>query len=210
MDPDIDYVLKFIIIGDACVGKSSIMLRFTDRYFPNAYETTIGVGYGASNMTIDNKHCKIVIWDTAGQERYRAVTSSYYKDTCCAILVYDITELESFHSIGKWMVDVRNMSNNHVMVLVGNKSDLMHKRIVSYEEGQQFAKQHNMIFLETSAKSGNSIDQIFTEAAERVVKNIINVRTDINFTRSGVMIIDKNKRKVIKGIKTNNDSSNCC
>lgn len=220
---DIEYVIKFIIIGDVYVGKSSIMARFVDKHIPRTgstfgntelmlgrtYETTIGVGYGTQNIFIDDKNIKIVIWDTAGQERYKSVTCSYYRAASCAVLVYDITDRKSFHSINKWLTDVRTLADNPVIVLVGNKTDINEQRAVSFDEGQLFAKQNDMLFLETSSKSGDNIDSIFIEATRNVVKNSNN--SNLN---SGIKIVQRQKH--VEGLKTNNnsnstnDDSDCC
>ena len=100
-----DYLLKYIIIGDAAVGKSNLLLRFAQNDFKMEYQLTIGVEFGAKNIEINNKKYRLQIWDTAGQENYRSITRAYYKNSVCAILVYDITNRDSFEHISSWIDD---------------------------------------------------------------------------------------------------------
>ena len=168
-----DYLLKYIIIGDAAVGKSNILLRFAQNDFKSEYQLTIGVEFGAKNLDINNKKIRLQIWDTAGQENYRSITRAYYKNSVCAILVYDITNRESFEHISNWIEDCLAQSPKTVyMVLVGNKSDLNSNRKVSFEEGQEMARNNNLVFFETSAKTGENIDKIFEETAKEINNKI--------------------------------------
>ena len=168
-----DYLLKYIIIGDAAVGKSNLLLRFTQDDFKSEYQLTIGVEFGAKNININNKKYRLQIWDTAGQENYRSITRAYYKNSVCAILVYDITNRDSFEHISSWIEDCLAQSPKTVyMILVGNKSDLTEQRKVSFEEGHQMAKNNNMLFYETSAKSGQNVDKIFQDSAKEINNKI--------------------------------------
>ena len=168
-----DFLLKYIIIGDAAVGKSNLLLRFAQNDFKSEYQLTIGVEFGAKNIDINNKKYRLQIWDTAGQENYRSITRAYYKNSVCAILVYDISNRDSFEHISNWIEDCLAQSPKTVfMVLVGNKSDLNDKRKVTLEEGQQMAKNNNMLFFETSAKTGENVDKIFEESAKEINKKI--------------------------------------
>ena len=170
-----DYLFKYIIIGDAAVGKSNLLLRYTHGQFKPEYQLTIGVEFGAKNITISNKTYRIQIWDTAGQENFRSITRAYYKNSACALVVYDITNRESFDNVSTWIEDCRNQSPQTIfMVLVGNKTDLEleNKRTVSFEEGQELAEKNKMMFFETSAKSGKNVDDIFYRSAETIAKRI--------------------------------------
>ena len=168
-----DYLLKYIIIGDAAVGKSNLLLRFTQGDFKSEYQLTIGVEFGAKNLNIGNKNFRLQIWDTAGQENYRSITRAYYKNSVCAILVYDISNRESFEHISNWIEDCLAQSPKTVfMVLVGNKSDLNDTRKVTYEEGKEMAEKSNLMFFETSAKTGDNVDKIFEESAKEINKKI--------------------------------------
>ena len=168
-----DYLLKYIIIGDAAVGKSNLLLRFAQNDFKMEYQLTIGVEFGAKNLEIKQKIIRIQIWDTAGQESFRSITRAYYKNSVCAVLVYDITNRDSFEHISSWIEDCLAQSPKTVfMVLVGNKSDLTEQRKVSFEEGHQMAKNNNMLFYETSAKSGQNVDKIFQDSAKEINNKI--------------------------------------
>ena len=168
-----DYLLKYIIIGDAAVGKSNLLLRFAQNDFKTEYQLTIGVEFGAKNIEINNKKLRLQIWDTAGQENYRSITRAYYKNSVCAILVYDISNRETFEHISNWIEDCIAQSPKTVfMVLVGNKSDLNENRKVTFEEGQEMAKNNNLLFFETSAKTGENVDKIFEDSAKEIYNKI--------------------------------------
>jgi small GTP-binding protein len=127
--------------GDTGVGKSCLLLQFTDKRFQPVHDLTIGVEFGARMVNIDGKQVKLQIWDTAGQESFRSITRSYYRGAAGALLVYDITRRETFDHLASWLEDARQHANpNMTIMLIGNKADLAHRRAVSTEEGEQFAK----------------------------------------------------------------------
>ena len=170
-----NYLFKYVIVGDASVGKSNLLLRYSHGQFREEYQLTIGVEFGSNNLSIDDKVFRIQIWDTAGQENFRSITRAYYKNSACALVVYDITNRESFDNVSTWIEDCRNQSPQTIfMVLVGNKTDLdsENKRVVSFEEGQELAEKNKMMFFETSAKSGKNVDDIFYRSAETIAKRI--------------------------------------
>ena len=168
-----DYLLKYIIIGDAAVGKSNLLLRYAHGQFKPEYQLTIGVEFGAKNIKISNKTFRIQIWDTAGQENFRSITRAYYKNSVCALVVYDISSRDSFNNITNWIEDCKNQSPKTIfMVLVGNKCDLNDKRQVSLEEGKELAEKNDMMFYETSAKDGINVEEIFFNSAVEISKKI--------------------------------------
>merc|ERR1712241_600350 len=129
------YLFKYIIIGDTGVGKSCLLLQFTDKRFQPVHDLTIGVEFGARMITIDGKQIKLQIWDTAGQESFRSITRSYYRGAAGALLVYDITRRETFQHLSRWLEEARQHSNsNMVIMLIGNKSDLEVKVEVGLED----------------------------------------------------------------------------
>ena len=136
-----NYLFKYIIIGDASVGKSNILLKYAHNQFKPGYQLTIGVEFGAKNVEINNKTYHIQIWDTAGQENFRSITRAYYKNSVCALVVYDLTNKETFDSVQAWIDDCKSQSPKNIyMLLVGNKEDLAEsERQVSYKEGSEFA-----------------------------------------------------------------------
>lgn len=156
-----NYLFKYIIIGDSAVGKSNLLLKYAHNKFSEDYQTTIGVEFGAKNMALNNKSYRIQIWDTAGQENFRSITRAYYKNSVCAIVVYDITNRDSFGNIQTWVEDCKNQSPKTIfLVLVGNKCDLEDKRKVQYNEGLELAKTNGMLFFETSAKTGVNVEEV--------------------------------------------------
>ncbi|KAF5742819.1 ras-related protein RABB1c-like [Tripterygium wilfordii] len=167
------YLFKYIIIGDTGVGKSCLLLQFTDKRFQPVHDLTIGVEFGARMITIDNKPIKLQIWDTAGQESFRSITRSYYRGAAGALLVYDITRRETFNHLASWLEDARQHANsNMTIMLIGNKCDLAHRRAVSTEEGEQFAKEHGLIFMEASAKTAQNVEEAFIKTAATIYKKI--------------------------------------
>ena len=167
------YIFKYIIIGDMGVGKSCLLLQYTDKRFLPTHELTIGVEFGTRLITIEGKAIKLQIWDTAGQESFRSITRSYYRGAAGALLVYDITRRDTFEHLTTWLKDALENSNPHMaIILIGNKLDLEAKRVVSTEEGERFARAHNLIFLETSAKTAHNVEEAFLNTAKKGYENV--------------------------------------
>merc|ERR1712226_1789855 len=152
MAPDYDYLFILVLIGDSNVGKSCLLLRFADDIYNESYISTIGVDFKIRTIDLEGKTIKLQIWDTAGQERFRTISSTYYRGAHGIICVYDITKIETFHNINRWLSEIERYAKTNVSrLLVGNKKDLEKLRSVPTAEGEAFAKQHNLPFLETSA-----------------------------------------------------------
>eukprot|EP01099_Mayorella_cantabrigiensis_P005577 TRINITY_DN4525_c0_g1_i1.p1 TRINITY_DN4525_c0_g1~~TRINITY_DN4525_c0_g1_i1.p1 ORF type:complete len:220 (+),score=37.79 TRINITY_DN4525_c0_g1_i1:141-800(+) len=167
------YLFKYIIIGDTGVGKSCLLLQFTDKRFQPVHDLTIGVEFGARLITIGDQRIKLQIWDTAGQESFRSITRSYFRGAAGALLVYDVTRRETFENITYWLDDCKEHCDTKMTImLVGNKIDLENRRAVSTEEGERFANKHNLIFLETSAKSAENVEEAFLGTARKIHENI--------------------------------------
>lgn len=187
------YLFKYIIIGDTGVGKSCLLLQFTDKRFQPIHELTIGVEFGARLIEIGEKKTpiKLQVWDTAGQESFRSITRSYYRGSAGALLVYDVTRRETFNHLTRWLEEARNNSNsNMIIMLIGNKVDLESKRAVSYEEGKAFADTHGLIFIETSAKTAQNVEEAFVSTANSIYNNIeqgiFNVKNEAHGIKVGV------------------------
>ena len=187
MSTNFNYLLKYIIIGDSSVGKSNLLLRYTQQRFNDEYQATIGVEFGAKNLTIDSQIYRIQIWDTAGQENFKSITRAYYKNSVCALVVYDISSRDSFNNVSTWIEDCKNQSPKTIfMVLVGNKSDLNDKRQVNTEEGQELADKYGLQFYETSAKTGDNVEAIFFNSADEIAKKIDENYYDLDNDTCGI------------------------
>mmetsp|Transcript_17656 Transcript_17656/g.25165 ORF Transcript_17656/g.25165 Transcript_17656/m.25165 type:complete len:227 (-) Transcript_17656:175-855(-) len=194
-----DYLFKYIIIGDTGVGKSCLLLQFTDKRFQPVHDLTIGVEFGARMITIpppseatSNKketQVKLQIWDTAGQESFRSITRSYYRGAAGALLVYDLTRRDTFNHLTRWLEEARQHSHsNMVIMLIGNKSDLDSRRAVSTEEGKAFAKQHGLIFMETSAKTAANVEKAFIDTASKIHEKIVSGEIDVSNENAGIKV----------------------
>lgn len=184
-----DYIFKFVLVGESLVGKSSIMIRFIDKRFETMHNITIGVEFGAKIIDVEGRRIKLQIWDTAGQERFRSITRSYYRGAIAVLLVYDITNEESFLSLQKWLSDVEDMTISPYIVLIGNKSDLTHERRITYERGKKFAEDNGMFFVETSVKNCINIDETFTFLAKRILQEIKNKNINVDDPSNGIVRI---------------------
>merc|ERR1712188_175085 len=183
------YLFKYIVIGDTGVGKSCLLLQFTDKRFQPVHDLTIGVEFGARMINIDGKQIKLQIWDTAGQESFRSITRSYYRGAAGALLVYDITRRDTFNHLTTWLEDARqHSSSNMVIMLIGNKSDLEARREVTKEEGEAFAREHGLIFMETSAKTASNVEEAFIGTAKEIYTKIQEGVFDINNEANGIKL----------------------
>ena len=169
-----DYLCKYIVIGNPGVGKSCLLLQFVDRRFQPIHDTTIGVELGMRTVHVDGRSVKLQIYDTAGCESFRSIMRSYYRNSCGVLLVYDVTRRDTFENLPYWLNEARqNGHSKMVMMLVANKCDLpLHRRQVTKEEGQMYADAHDLMFLETSAKSGVNVEAAFTAVAQRIDTHI--------------------------------------
>jgi Ras-related protein Rab-18 len=167
---DYTYQLKVVLIGDSGVGKSSILLRYTDDRFSDHQPTTIGVDFKTKYETVQGKRLKVALWDTAGQERFRTLTTTYYRGAQGAILVFDVTRQDTFTNLNTWLeqLESADTSRGTVKLLIGNKVDLPN-RVVSFEEAELLAKSKGMIYIETSAKTKKGISETFEEMIHKIV-----------------------------------------
>ena len=205
-EENINYELlyKIIIIGDAAVGKSNILTRYSKNEFSENTKSTVGVELGVKFIKVKGINAKIQIWDTAGQERYRSITSSYYKGSHGCFIVYDITNESSFDNVEKWYEYVQKEAGKNIsIILVGNKCDLENERKITKEKGQEKAKNLQCAFFETSALSGVNISEIFEELANNIYESTGGVKNEDEFD-----IEFENDNKVVNLNKS--EKKSCC
>ena len=187
-EEEYDYIFKVLLIGNSDVGKSSLILRYVDQIWNDVFVPTIGVDFKVKSLEIDKKTVKMQIWDTAGQERFRNVISSYFKGAHGILLIYDITNKESFKELENWLGEVeRNASNQVLKILLGNKCDLDDKREITKDEGEAFAMRNGMQFMETSAKVNTNVNEAF-EALARIMVDSSNKRNAIKFDKKAIKV----------------------
>ncbi|EDR29171.1 GTP-binding protein YPTC4, putative [Entamoeba dispar SAW760] len=181
-DSQYQYVFKYVIVGEVAVGKSCLLLQFQDKRFQPIHDLTIGVEFGTKTIPIQGQSVKLQIWDTAGSEKFRSITRSYYRGATGALLVYDISRKESFEKIPIWLEECRKYSNpNTTIMLVGNKCDLPDRQVTK-EEGEAFAKENGLLFLEASARDATNVDNCFLQTAEVIFENVKNGKVTLENT----------------------------
>eukprot|EP00918_Siedleckia_nematoides_P059987 GHVU01130832.1.p1 GENE.GHVU01130832.1~~GHVU01130832.1.p1 ORF type:complete len:213 (-),score=36.31 GHVU01130832.1:87-725(-) len=182
-----DYLLKFIIIGDAGAGKSCLLHQFIENKFKKNSPHTIGVEFGSKILEVGGKRIKLQIWDTAGQERYRSVTRSYYRGAAGALIVYDITNRETYSHLVTWLADARTLARSDTsIVAVGNKIDLKDKRQVTFLEASRCAQENDICFIETSALTGEGVEEAFVKVSKMILNKIEEGLIDPNSMASGI------------------------
>merc|ERR1712159_134384 len=173
MNPEYDYLFKLLLIGDSGVGKSCLLFRFADDTYQESYISTIGVDFKIRTVELEGKTIKLQIWDTAWQERFRTITSSYYRGAHGIIVVYDVTDQESFNNVKTWLSEIDRYANENVnKLLVGNKSDLTSKKVVDYATAKAFADEIGIPFMETSAKNATNVEKAFMTMAAEIKKRM--------------------------------------
>jgi len=169
-----DYLIKLLLIGDSGVGKSCLLLRFSDDSFTPSFITTIGIDFKIRTIDLEGKRIKLQIWDTAGQERFRTITTAYYRGAMGILLVYDVTDEKSFNNIRNWIRNIEQHATESVnKILIGNKCDMHEKKVVDSARGKALADEYGIKFLETSAKNSINVEEAFITLAKDIKKRII-------------------------------------
>ena len=177
IESDFDYLIKIALLGDATVGKTNLVIRFVDNSFSVNTPTTIGYDYKSKIITLNDskkKKAKLLIWDTAGQERFMSLTNNIYKRVDGIILVYDIANYATFSNITNWIRRIKEFNDRLPVLIVGNKIDKNEERLVSFNEGENLANEYNMNFFETSALSGDNVDEAFISFSNEIMKYLKN------------------------------------
>ncbi len=213
-----DYLFKIVLIGDSAVGKTNLLSRFVQNEFSLETKATLGVEFACKTVVADNKTIKVQVWDTAGQERYKAITSAYYRGAVGALLVYDITRQNSFENVSKWLSELQDHTSQELVVmLIGNKSDLHNLRAVSREEAEMFAKENDLFFMETSALNNKNVEGAFNDLISSIYhklkKKSVEEYGDTYLNKMNSLGVDY-KLKVNSRKDENkynqNDDSKCC
>ena len=192
-----DIVYKVLLLGDSTVGKTCFLMKYTDKTFQDVHMSTIGLDYRLKTMTLKSgKTVKLQIWDTAGQDRFRAITKNYYKGANGIILIYDVTNKQTYDNVSNWISQIQEeVSKDVIIYIAGNKIDMEEERKVKTEEGQKIADEHGFPFVETSAKDGTNINETFENLVEKIDTIFSNMENN-----------NKGKNKLYKG----KNKAGCC
>lgn len=168
-----DYSLKIVVVGDSGVGKTCLLIRFIRDLWEDDSQPTLGVEFMTKILQTEKHRIQLQLWDTAGQELFRSVTRGYYRGSAGALLTFDLTNRDTFDNIGRWLQDIKDVARADVVtILLGNKSDLSDKRQVSYDEAKLFAQTHGMQYFETSAKTGDGINEAINACVAVIEQNV--------------------------------------
>lgn len=210
--PAYDYLIKLLLIGDSGVGKSCLLLRFSDDSFTPSFITTIGIDFKIRTIELDGKRIKLQIWDTAGQERFRTITTAYYRGAMGILLVYDVTDEKSFGNIRNWIRNIEQHATESVnKMLIGNKCDMVDKKVIDTDRGNALAEEYGIKFMETSAKNSINVDKAFITLAKDIKKRLIdsNDGAAAGTTSGQTLDLGNNNKDGQKSTQPNKDGCNC-
>ena len=198
---DYEYIFKVLLLGNSNVGKSSLFLRFVDDIWNDTFVPTIGVDFKIKTFDIDEKKIKMQIWDTAGQERFKNIIASYYRGAHGILLIYDVTDKDSFKNLSNWIIEIEKNANKNVLkLLIGNKTDLEDKRVITYNQGKEFADGYGLKYIETSAKKNLNVNEAFETLGRELIlhsedKKIVRQRQNKKINVASVQDLNANKKK---------------
>ncbi|XP_068631311.1 ras-related protein Rab-27A [Battus philenor] len=177
---DYDYLIKLLCVGDSGVGKTSFLYKYTDGVFHTQFISTVGIDFREKTVIYQQSgrqhHIHLQLWDTAGQERFRSLTTAFYRDAMGFLLLFDLTNEASFLEVRNWIEQLKthSLSDDPDIVLCGHKCDLQEKRLVNQNRAREFAKNYNLPYLETSAKTGQNIDRAIEILLDKVMLRMEN------------------------------------
>ena len=197
--------LKIILIGDTFTGKKSLLFKYTDDFFPENILSTIGVEFKEKKIILNDKIITLQIWLTSGQERFRSITQNFYRNADGILFIFDVTNKDSFNHIKDWLMDYQVVDLDIKTILIGNKIDLLDKRVISKEKMEKFGENKNIKTYETSAKTGENVNKIFTEIAELILANKTeeNIKELYQKDKYNISISSKDSRR-------KNNKKKCC
>ena len=195
IESDFDYTIKLLVVGDSTVGKTNFIRMFIENVFSQNYMTTSGIDLKTSSIEIKNKKIRVQLWDTAGQEKYRAITKNLFLKVQGTLVVYDITNEESFNNLKMWVKSIREECGKQMqMIIIGNKCDLNEERTVDKNKVMEYAKEEKLDYIETSSKTGENIHKAITLLCEKVLDNT-DFSNDFSFTLDEATVTKKTKNK---------------
>ena len=202
--------VKILIVGDSNVGKTSLLLQYTDNFYPLQHAATVGIEFKVKNITYKNYNVKLQIWDTAGQERFHSITNNFFRNADGILFVYDITNKKSFEGIKNWIQEAEEeVGEDFQKILIGNKSDLEEERTVPLKKLEEFCLEKKINFLETSAKNNVNLKEAFNKIVELIFedKSDEDIIREFGVKKSSLSITSK---KLNKGKSNKNKSQRCC
>ena len=201
-----EIVIKILLIGDSYVGKTSLLLKYTEGNCPLNHMATIGVEFKEKKIEINNKVYNLQIWDTSGQERFRSITKNFYRNADGIIFVFDVTKPKTFGNIKNWLIESEDAETHFKKILVGNKIDLVNERVIDKEKMESFGEKKNMKCFETSAIKGENVDLIFKEIAELILQNKTEQQIKEEFTQKNRSLSSFSKESELAEVK----KKGCC
>ena len=200
--------VKILIVGDSSVGKTSLLLQYTDNYYPDQHTATIGFEYKIKTFQYKDYKIKLQIWDTAGQERFHSITNNFFHNADGILFVYDITSRQSFNGVKVWIKEAEEIGNFYKRLLIGNKCDLSEKRNISIEELEKYCEEKNIDFFETSAKENIYLVEAFNKIVELILENKTDeeIIREFGVKKSSLSISSRN----LGSKKNNNKNQRCC
>ena len=202
--------VKILIVGDSNVGKTSLLLQYTDNFYPLQHAATVGIEFKVKNITYKNYNVKLQIWDTAGQERFHSITNNFFRNADGILFVYDITNKKSFEGIKNWIQEAEEeVGEDFQKILIGNKSDLEEERTVPLKILEEFCLEKKINFLETSAKNNVNLKEAFNKIVELIFedKSDEDIIREFGVKKSSLSVTSK---KLNKGKSSKNKSEKCC